>query len=120
MRAGPGPLAVKRETATSPVIPGDRRILPPMTIHALYPGDTPPNEPDPQIVAWCEQLLADAKAGEIRALAFVALREPGISKRWFKAQSRLGTSVLGTMRILEAEIIEELLDQSEDAQPDGA
>ena len=79
-----------------------------MSVHAIRDSVIPIGEPDPDIVSWLETLLDDAKRGEVRAIAFVALKEPGIMKLWFKSNGFLSNSLVGACRRLESKLVSEI------------
>lgn len=68
---------------------------------------------DPNIVRYLEMLLEDAKAGDIRALAVVALKEPDVMKCWYHCKSPFSNALLGGAQRLVWRITE-ALDQDED------
>ena len=71
-------------------------------------GDVAPNEVDSEIVDRLEGLLAKARAGEIRAIAFVGMRQPDIRVWWYKAHPPFGNALLGAICRLEYDLAEEL------------
>lgn len=67
-----------------------------MSVHSLH-SDVPPGEPDQEIIDRLEFLLDEARAGEIRAIAFVAIKDEMLSKTWFKAHAPFGHHLLGRL-----------------------
>ena len=57
---------------------------------------TPLGEPDPEIVKMCEDALANAKSGQMRACAITWVGADGFSNNWASAAT-FGMTLLGAM-----------------------
>jgi hypothetical protein len=69
-------------------------------------GDiVPPGKPDPDIIKWLEALLADARAGDIRAIAFVALRDVDTMKCWYRAHPPFSNALIGGVQRLGSRLL---------------
>lgn len=68
-------------------------------------GNVPAGVADPEIVAEAEWFLEQAKAGNVRAFAIVAVNGPNTSRRWFKAFPPYGDKLLGVIRRLEHDLL---------------
>jgi predicted xylose isomerase-like sugar epimerase len=68
---------------------------------------TRPDEINEQVVAMARELLADAEAGRINALAYAALRQDGASDTASSATDNF-QSLIGAVSILQFRMIEEM------------
>ena len=60
-----------------------------------------PGEVDPDLVTYLEGLLADARTGNIRAFALVAMKEASKMRQWLTAQPPLSNALLGAIGRLQ-------------------
>lgn len=76
-----------------------------MSVTSIRPDLVPPGEVDPDMIEALEALLAKARAGEVRALAYVALREPDMTVRWFRTHPGLGNATVGLLTRLTHDLM---------------
>ena len=68
----------------------------------------PVDQADPKIVKYLEMLLEDAKSGDIKAIAIVALKEPDMMKCWYRCKSPFSNALLGAAQRLVGHILTDL------------
>ena len=75
-------------------------------IVAINSAVVPEGQPNPEIIERLESLLEDARAGDIRAISYVAVRSDYCARSWFYAQPLFGTTLLGWLCRLKHSLTE--------------
>ena len=91
----------------------------PTNVHHLKPGAPKPAKPNPYVVKVLEQLLQEAKGGQLRGLMFVGAYQTGVTGAGWTCESNQDLlSMLGEIQVVNHRAASALVKDEPDDEPE--